>query len=75
VAAHLFFGTRCQLRQMLRSTVSNKNLSFRILAMFGEFDEPVMLSSNVGADDIIRKALKTSTIQPSGAHLYIRGIR
>ena len=55
LAAHLCFGTRCQLCQMRRSTVF-KNLSFRILVMFGEFGEPLMLSSKVIANGIISNA-------------------
>jgi hypothetical protein len=55
-----------------RSTVSNKNLSFRILAMFGGFDEPLMLGSKVGADDIIRKPLKTSTIREAIQRLLVQ---
>jgi len=61
--ARFCFGTRCQLRQMLRSTSSNKGLSFRILAMFGGFDKTVILSSKVGADEVVHKLLKTVAIR------------
>jgi len=51
------------IHQMLRSTASNKNLTFCIRAMFGGFDESLMSSFKVGADDIIRQPLKASTIR------------
>ncbi len=52
------------IRQILRSTVSNKNLSFRILAMFGGFHEPLMSCSKVGADSTIREAIRRSLVHP-----------
>ncbi len=52
------------MRQILRSTVSNKNLSFRILAMFGGFDEALMFGSKVSADRAIREAMRRSLVHP-----------
>jgi len=40
--------------------------------MFGGFDEPLMLGSKVGADDIIRKPLKTSTIREAIRRLVVQ---
>ena len=64
------------IRQTLRSTVSNNISTFRIRAMFGRLDEPLLPNSKVGVDYIIRKLLKTRTVREGiGPHLYIRGIR